>query len=822
MAGVSESHMSQMSQPDEQGHKGQNGAEAEPELSRDLGFFAVFTTATGTMIGAGIFVLPGVAAEGAGPGAALSFLLAGAIAGVAAICVCELATAMPKAGGTYYFVSRSMGPVVGSMVGLGGWLSLILKGSFALVGLGQYVIYFSPVPILVTAVAAGVLLVLVNLLGARISGLLQNVVVFALLGILLVFVAKGLLAVDLETMRPLLPFGWDGVFRTTGVVFISYLGIVKAASLAEEVHDPSRNLPLGILASVAVVTVLYVGTMLVVTGVLPIPEIAAAATPLSDAGALFLGAAGGAIVAIAGLLATLSTGNAAVLSSARYPFAMARDGLMTRWISKTHRRFRTPARAIVVTGVIMLVLVVLLDVEGLAKLGAVFGILVFALVNISVVVLRWTSPEWYRPTFRTPLVPILPIAGALAALSLIPQLGLLSHVSAVAFVVVGVGWYLWHRRVAEKGGRVIEPEYGFADRMQEIQQHWALAEKQRSREEAERAAEGVPAEGEVAPAGHARAPAVVAVLEEERPNKHLLALAAATAKRYDASVEALLVTEVPMQSPLTGPVPSPSRWWMDKLRKTLDLHPVPAGFHHLMARDRARGILSFAVPGVKLILLDWHEEFRKIKLRGSYVDRVLRRSPVRLGVLKYRGHKKYERILVATAGGPYAPAEVEIADALATYMDSRLTFLMVLPPDASDHRETQAREYLERLDELTDRDAELQVARGERVSDEILAAGADYDLIVLGATRQPTLRHIFGRHLVGPIADEIAERADGSVLVTRDPGAASRLSSRLQRWGLRIRKWLPGSRPDGGLRGPERLPEAPQVELFPREDPKRR
>lgn len=793
---------------------GQGEAQAsEPELSRDLGFFAVFTTATGTMIGAGIFVLPGVAAEGAGPGAALSFLLAGLIAGIAAVCVCELATAMPKAGGPYYFVSRAMGPVVGSMVGLGAWLALILKGSFALVGLGQYVIYFSPVPILLTAVIGGALLVIVNLVGARISGLLQTVVVFALLGILVVFVGKGFLAIERETMRPLLPFGWGGVFGTTGVVFISYLGIVKAASVAEEVHNPSRNLPLGILSSVVVVTALYVGTMLVVTGVLPIPEIAAAAAPLSDAGAIFLGAAGGAIVAVSGLLATLSTGNAAVLSSSRYPFAMARDGLMTSWVSRTHKRFRTPVRAIVTTGVVMLLLVVLLDLEGLAKLGGVFGILVFALVNVSVVVLRWTSPEWYKPTFRTPLVPILPLAGAVGALSLIPQLGLMSHVAAVGFVIVGAGWYFWHRRLARSSGRVIEPEYGFVDKMKEVQQNWALVEKRRSREEAGRPA-GDRAE-ETAPA-EPSAPAVVAELERERPNKQLLALAAAVAKRYDASVETLMVTEVPLQSPLTGPVPGPSPDWLGKLGKNMARHPVAFRFHHVVARERDRAILSFAEPHVKAILLDWHREFHGIKLRGSFVDRVLRRSPVRVAVLKYRGHKKYERILVATAGSPYAPAEVEIGDAVAAYTGAQLTFLMVLPPDASAHREEQALQYLERLNDLTDHDAELQVVKGDRVADQILKAGADCDLIILGATRAMTFQKLLGRHLVGPIADEIAERSEGSVLVTKDPARTSRATHRLQRWILRSKRWF-GSRTDpSGPGEPEYLPEESGVEAFPR------
>ncbi|TVP76080.1 MAG: amino acid permease [Gemmatimonadales bacterium] len=303
------------------------------ELNRELGFFAVFATATGTMIGAGIFILPGIAAAGAGPGAALSFLLAGLVTSIAAMSVSELATAMPKAGGDYYFVSRATGPLVGTMVGAGAWLALVLKGSFALVGLGQYVLHFSPVPVLLTAAAGGILLTLVNLVGAKASGTLQNFIVVALLAIMVAFAVFGLAAVEREIMSPYLPFGWSGVFATTGVVFISYLGVMKAAAISEEVKDPQRNLPLGILTSVAVVTLLYVLTMVIVTGVLPQDEVVAAPAPLADAAGLFLGAMGGLVIAIAGILATLSTGNAALLSSSRYPFAMARDRLISGWIS---------------------------------------------------------------------------------------------------------------------------------------------------------------------------------------------------------------------------------------------------------------------------------------------------------------------------------------------------------------------------------------------------------------------------------------------------------------------------------------------------------
>jgi amino acid transporter/nucleotide-binding universal stress UspA family protein len=723
----------------------------QTELSRTLGFFPLFATAAGTMIGAGIFVLPGVAAEAAGPGAALSFLFAGLIAAIAALSVSELATAMPKAGGGYYYVSRAMGPALGAIVGLGAWLALTFKGSFALVGLGQYVQHFTPMPVIPVALGVGALLIGVNLTGARITGMLQNTIVVALLAILGVFVARGMFAIEREVLEPLVPFGWGAVFATTGLVFISYLGIEKAAAVAEEVIDPGRTIPRAILASVAVVTFLYVGVMLVVTGVLPITEVAALPAPVAEAGIIFLGATGGAMVAVAGLLATASTGNAAILSSSRYPFAMARDGLMEPWFNRISPRFGTPDRAIWVTGGVMLGLVVLFDVEQLAKLGGVFNIFVFALVNLAVVILRRVRPPWYRPVFRAPFQPWLQIAGSLAALALIPQMGLGPALAAAGFLAAGVGWYYWCLR--RWGKEAIRPSYGFFDYMERIRQIQSI-------EQLEREPEAEPAEEA------ARSTGVVVEIVPHQPNKHLLTVAASLARRWGCTVDAVIVTVVPPQAPLEEAVRQPSTRLVQRLRRRVEEHGAEFRFHHVVARDQASGILSLVDERTCAVLIDWHERFRRVMLRRSHVNEVLRKSPVRVAVLKYRGHKRYDRVLVTTAGGPYARAEVEMADAIAERTGARIRLLMVLPDDASDARQAHGRDYLARLRDLTTAETDVRVALGESVIDEILREGADCDLIVIGASRQP----LFTQYLFGRIPEQIAEATDRSVLVTKDPG----------------------------------------------------
>ena len=727
------------------------------ELSRDLGLFAVFTTATGTMIGAGIFILPGIAAANAGPSSALAFALAGTIALIATLSAVELATAMPRAGGPYFFVSRAMGPLVGTIVGLGSWLALIFKGSFALVGLGEYVRLFSPAPVVAVAVIAGLLLILINWIGAEESGKLQNVVVIGLIVILAGFSGRGLFAMDGQLLTPFLAHGVEGVVATTGLVFISYLGIVKATAVAEEVKDPGTTLPRGLIASVIFVTILYAVIMLIVTGVLPLSEVADNSTAVADVGTVLLGAIGGALVAFAGILATISTGNAAILSSARFPFAMARDGLMHEKLARSSERFKTPGRAIWLTGLVMVALAVLFDVEGLAKLGGTFGILVFALLNITVILLRYAQPAWYDPDYRAPFAPYLPLIGAVAALSLIPFMGTLSQAGALVFVVLGTGWYFLQQRIGED----VSPGYGLEDQLRRVQQVRSLEEKEESL-----AVEEVEAKTNV----------VVEVVSE-KPNRSLLELAHAVATAHDAKLDIVVVSEVPYQVPLSAYDHGYDDAWLDKLRGRLGEHGGEIEIHHVLARDRTRAMLERVDEDTAMVLVDWHDPIKVHHLRERHVDEMLRASvPVRVAVFKHRGLRAIDEVTVATEGGPYDRAEVEVAGMLAKNVGAALTFVKVLPADASDQRIEDTEEYLEELTQLVDTPATTKLVQADDVREALVEEGKHTDLLVLGAPSHPDHVHDF----FGQTTDVVAANTDSSVLIVKEPEQA--LPARKRLW----------------------------------------
>ncbi|MFW5959338.1 MAG: amino acid permease, partial [Natronomonas sp.] len=731
-------------------------------LRRELGVFAVFTISTGTMLGAGIFVLPGPAAEGAGSASALSFGLAGLIALVATMCAVELATAMPESGGPYHFTSRAMGPLIGTVIGFGAWLALVFKGSFALVGLGWYVTEFSAVPILGVAVVGGFLLTVLNWVGTEKSGWLQNLIVGGLIVILGIFVGKGLFAVDSTLLQPSTTGGVEGVVATTGLVFISYLGVVKATAVAEEVEDPGTTLPRALFSAVVFVTILYVAVMLVITGVMPLDDIAESTAPISDAGELFLGSLGGAVIAIAGIFATVSTANAAVLSASRFPFAMSRDGLVAPKLRERSSRFETPTWGVWLTGTVMIVLVVAFrgDVEALAKLGGTFGILVFALLNVTVVLLRSAQPEWYEPTYRVPFSPSLPLAGAAAALLLIPFMGILSQVTAVVFVLFGIAWYAVQTRIGEP----VEPDHDIRDLLLGAQYRQSVKEQ----------------ESEMETFGDLGPHVLVETFEGET-NPLLCTLMNAFAKEFDADLEVLAISKVPPQTPIVEPASHADADWKETIESalTLDRDEHTVAFEQIRTHDRGAALIDAIREETELVLIDWHDPIRKRHLRESHVDDILRSPlPVRLAVLKYRDTGDIEDVVVAAATTPYDRAEIELADAIAAATGARLTLVKAIDENASEEAETSARRYLADLVPLTSRPTTAELLRTDDVNRALVDRADAADLLVMGGpTRPERIREFFGQ-----TTDFVPAETTSSVLVVKEPGVQVPLSRRIWRW----------------------------------------
>lgn len=436
-------------------------------LKRELGLFDVFVISTGAMISSGFFLLPGVAAAYAGPAVVVAYLLAGILILPAMLSQAELATAMPRAGGAYYFLDRTLGPLVGTIGGVGTWLALVLKSAFALIGMGAYVALVLDVPVIPTALAFTVLFAVLNIAGARESSGVVRVLVIALLVILSLFIVHGL--VDVfgrgaapvwgERFTPFMPQGIDGVLATVGLVFVSYIGLTKVASLAEEVDDPERNIPLGMGLALATVTGIYVVGVYVMVAVLGTEELSMSLTPVADTAAMLTewlpGRAGTWIIVGAAIAAFAAMSNAGILAASRYPLAMARDRLFPDPFATTGRS-GTPVAAILLTCGVLALFLVALDVEQVAKLASALQLLLFGLINVAVIVMRESRIESYDPGFRSPLYPWMQLAGLFVPLVLVAEMGWLPVLFTLGVTAACFGWFTYYARPRiERGGAIL-------------------------------------------------------------------------------------------------------------------------------------------------------------------------------------------------------------------------------------------------------------------------------------------------------------------------------------------------------------------------------
>jgi amino acid transporter len=430
-------------------------APARGTLTKELGLRDVFAIATGATLSAGLFLLPGLAARQAGPAIVLCYLLAAVPLVPALFCIVELATAMPRAGGAYYFLERSLGPLVGTVGGLGTWLALVLKTSFALVGLGVYVsLYVEPEPWVVKSIAVGFALLFgtINVFGAKKTGGLQRKLVYGLLGILAAFVFVGLPRVEAARFEDFFAFGTESILATAGLVYISYVGVTKVASVAEEVRDPERNLPIGVFLSLGTAILVYVLCTTVMVGVVPLAELQESETAMATAASKLAGSTGQAVVAVAACLAFFSVANAGIMSSSRYPMAMSRDQLLPKGFASVSR-FGTPLVSILLTVGVIVFIILALDPLRIAKLASAFQLMMFALLCLAVVVMRKSGLDSYDPSFRVPLFPWLPLFGIGAPFFLIYEMGPLPTLFSMGLVAAGVCWYMGYasKHVTRRG-----------------------------------------------------------------------------------------------------------------------------------------------------------------------------------------------------------------------------------------------------------------------------------------------------------------------------------------------------------------------------------
>lgn len=420
------------------------------ETKRELGLFHILCISAGATISSGLFVLPAIAFRNAGPAAIVSYLLAGLLLIPAALSKAELLTAMPKAGGIYFSLERALGPAAGTFGGLANWFGLGLKSAFALLGISIFASLIFPqsseIQMKIIAVVCCILFTAINIVSGKVTGRFRLSLIIILFVLLCLYVFRGVNSIDLQRYVSFMPSGMDSVFATAGLVFVSYGGLTEMVGIPEQVKNPNRDIPLGMILALGITVVLYVMVVAVTVGLLDAHELARTTVPISLGGATCMGGVGMVLMTLAGLIAFVTTANAGILSASRFPMAMSGDQLFPPSFQKVNLRFKTPHISILITGGFMAFAVVFLTLEELVKTASTLMILLFTFINIAVIIMRESRIPSYRPTFQAPLYPWLQMLGIILPGYLIFEMGRVPLSITGIFLAVSLAWYLVYAR----------------------------------------------------------------------------------------------------------------------------------------------------------------------------------------------------------------------------------------------------------------------------------------------------------------------------------------------------------------------------------------
>ena len=427
------------------------------QLKKGLGLWHVYALATGSTLSGGFFLLPGLAYQKAGPAMILSYMLATIPLIPAIFSMIELCTAMPRAGGVYYFLDRSMGPMIGAIGGIGTWLLLVLKVAFALIGIGAYLSLFIDMDYTLGAILLALVFALVNILGAKQTARLQTISVSILLLILFTFIFFGL-SMPVSEFHHFSPFfpedGFQQVIATAGFVYMSYVGISKVASVSEEVKNPEKNLPLGTFLAFGTILLVYALGTGIMVAVLPSDEFSNNLTPVASAAEYIFGKAGIILVTIAAILAFASVANAGIMSASRYPFAMSRDAIFPSFLQKLSSR-KIPLYSVLLSVGLIIFCIACLDPAKIAKLASAFQLLIFSLLCLAVIIMRESQISSYDPGYKSPFYPWMQIAGILIPAWFITAMGWLSIGFTLGLLLIAILWYTCYAKAKTKRGGAI-------------------------------------------------------------------------------------------------------------------------------------------------------------------------------------------------------------------------------------------------------------------------------------------------------------------------------------------------------------------------------
>lgn len=733
-------------------------------FARDLGLFDATMIGIGAMIGAGIFVLTGIAAGEAGPASLLAFGLNAVVTLLTAFAYAELASAVPRAGGGYSFVRMAFPGGTGFVAGWMLWFAYVVACSLYALGFAGYFWEFLHryLPeltelvyglighhraVLVITFIIGSLFVWLNVRGAEVTGKTENVLTLSKIVVLAIFLIFGLVRVfdnpgeAVGNLMPFFPKGLGGVIVAMGLTFIAFEGYDLIATVAEEIKEPEKNIPKATFIALGVTVFLYLLILFVSLAAIKSSDIPTwqflgnfKETAIVRAAEDFMPLIGVAIIVAGGLLSTMSALNATVMAASRVAFSMGRDLWLPRRMATIHPQRRTPHVAIIVTGVILVAMALTMPIEAVGSAASLIFLLTFAMVNLSLIVLRRKHPEIPR-RYKVPFYPVVPLLGFVLNIFLaLYQFRFQPVAWYVTIAWIAVGAILYYT-IFEKASASLKPQVLVPQRRVETK----------------------------------KPPCVLVALHNPANVEQLLDFAYPIADQRKLRLVAVSVVEVPRQMPIHEGmrVAHHKEALLHQARKLATAKNRDLDTEVVIAHHTADGLLAGVEQHeAEALVMGWKGFTNtRDRLFGEVADRVIRHAPCDLILIKMGEGKEYHNCLLPTAGGPHAKLAATVLSALAGELDIRVTAGFVVPENATSEERQRADDHLNATLSLLKQPVrrEKRVIESRSIAGGIAKAGRDYDLVVIGAAKEPFFRKV----LFGEIPEKVARYSPSAVMVVK-------------------------------------------------------
>ena len=703
------------------------------KLQRTLSLPGAIAVSIGGML-SGIFVLPGLAVGITGSSVWLAFLVAALCILPAVLSKSELATSMPKSGGTYVYIERAFGPLFGTISGLGLWLSLLLKSAFSLVGLSAYLYVLIEVDSSLTksiALFSLLLILLLNIFGVKkvekTQLLIVSISVLSLVGLILF----GFGSFDSALTEPVFSKESSGFISAVAFLYISYAGVTKVAAVAGEIKNPEVNLPKTMLISLFLITVVYVLVAIVLVGNVEASFLVNDIKPIYTLSQTLGGDAFGYAAGIVGVLTLLSMANSGVLASSRFPFAMARDKMLPDFLGSVSAKFMTPVYSIIVTAFIIGLAIIYLDVEKIAKLASAFKVLMFISVNLAVIVLRETNAQWYNPSYKSPFYPYVQIFGVISGVVLLAYLGLLPLLSVLGVFVFGFITFLFYGRKTNRKG--VFSSYGIFSflfrsgkgSVEEYKTDVSSGEENVVNKNAE---------------------IVVPLLGDETSPETLVEIASSI--KDGVKLNAINLIEAPNQTFLEAVNTHSPRSESIK-RRILNIKPLnktSLTYETVSTHNVSNSIENITGQRkCKWLVMGWEGRARSGILIGNPIGWLLRNVNSSFALYKDNGVRSFEKVVLALRPGRQNKAFIEVAENICAFYGAELTLLNIVPLGAPRDSINKISDSSSKLISKTKCNSSLLVLESDNPLETITEQSANFDLLILGTPEKDNwLNVLFG------------------------------------------------------------------------------